>query len=166
MVTFLLVWSLLVLQRLEEVRRARRHTRQLLDQGAVEYAPHHYPIMVALHSFWFCAWGAEVWATGARLNLAWLPLALAGQILRLWAQHTLGPRWTTRILIVPGESPVEGGPFRYLRHPNYLGVVLEILAFPMLFGAWRSALACSLGNGLLLGWRIGQEEAAWTKFGN
>jgi methyltransferase len=161
-VAFWLCWGALVAQRLEELVRARGNTRRLLQQGAVEVAGGHYPLMVLLHLGWFAGWLAEAQICGVSWNPAWWPLALAGQGLRLWAQAVLGPRWTTRILVVPGELPVQHGPFALLRHPNYLGVVFELLAFPMIFGAWRTALAASLLNAALLSWRIRQEERAWS----
>lgn len=166
MVTFALVWLALVGQRLAEVARAGRNTRRLLQQGAREFAPGHYPLMVALHTAWFGAWLLEVMWYGARWQPRWLAPALAGQALRWWAQSALGARWTTRILVIPGEEPVREGPFQWFSHPNYVGVVLELLAFPWLFGAWRTALGISLANALLLAWRITMEERAWKTSGS
>lgn len=166
MVVFLFVWSALVLQRLLEVRRARENTRKLLEQGAREFAPGHYPLMILIHTTWFAAWLGEVCQHGAGWHPGWLAPALAGQLLRAWAQATLGSRWTTRILVMPREQPVHKGPFRWLRHPNYVGVVLELLSFPLLFGAWRCALTTTVANGLLLGWRVRKEEQAWKISGN
>ena len=150
-----------MIQRLEELVRARRNTRRLLQQGGMEVAPGHDALMVLLHLSWFAGWLTEMHLWPGAWNPAWLPLALAGQGLRLWTQAVLGPRWTTRILVVPGEAPVGKGPFAFLRHPNYLGVVAELWAFPMLFGAWRTACIASLLNAALLSWRIRQEERAW-----
>ena len=166
MVNFLVFWLLLVLQRLAEVRRARHNTRKLLKEGAREFAPRHYPVMVCIHVLWFAAWLLEVIHQGVTWNPNWLVPALAGQALRAWAQRSLGPRWTTRILVFRHEQPMEHGPFRFLRHPNYVGVVLELLSFPLLFGAWRTALVATLANGLLLGWRIRMEDKAWKTFGS
>lgn len=166
MVSFLAIWGYLVFQRLAEVRRARQNTRKLLQQGASEFAPRHYPIMVLIHVLWFAAWLSEVMVYGAVWDGRWLVPALAGQALRAWAQHTLGERWTTRILVFRHEQAVQHGPFLYLRHPNYWGVILELLSFPLLFGAWRTSLLISLANALLLRWRIRMEEQAWKTFGN
>lgn len=163
---FLVLWLLLVLQRLAEVRRARRNTRKLLAKGAREFGPGHYRVMVLIHVLWFAGWLYEVAQQGAGWDERWLVPALAGQGLRAWAQHTLGERWTTRILVFRHEQPVLHGPFRYLKHPNYLGVVLELLSFPLLFGAWRTALLISLANAGLLHWRIRLEEEAWKTFGS
>ncbi|MBN9416399.1 MAG: hypothetical protein J0I12_13225 [Candidatus Eremiobacteraeota bacterium] len=166
MVNFLAFWLLLVFQRLAEVRRARHNTRKLLKEGAHEFAPRHYPIMVLLHVLWFAAWLYEGLHQGVSWNPHWLAPALAGQALRAWAQRSLGPRWTTRILVFRHEQPMRHGPFRFLRHPNYVGVVLELLSFPLVFGAWRTALGLSLANALLLSWRIRMEDKAWKTFGN
>lgn len=166
MVTFGLLWLTLVLQRLVEVVRAGQNTRKLLQEGAREFAPGHYPVMVLVHVAWFGGWLYEVLRFGADWHPLWLIPALAGQALRAWAQSTMGARWTTRILVFRQEQAVSRGPFRYFRHPNYLGVVLELLSFPMLFGAWRCALGASLANAVLLGWRIRMEEQAWKTFGS
>jgi len=121
--------------------------------------------MVLIHTAWFGTWLGEVWRHGASWHPVWLAPALAGQLLRAWAQGTLGTRWTTRILVIPQEEARHNGPFRWLRHPNYVGVVLELLSFPLLFGAWRCALTISLANGLLLARRIRMEEQAWKTSG-
>lgn len=157
--TFLALWLALVAQRLEEVARARRNTAALKQRGAREWASGHYPLMVALHTLWFVCWLGETPHPG--WNPGWLAPALAGQLLRAWTQATLGSRWTTRVLTVPRELPVTNGPFRYFRHPNYLGVCLELLSFPMLTGAWRTAVVFSLLNAALLSHRVRCEEAAW-----
>ena len=164
--TFLAIWILLALGRLEEVVRARRHTLKLLALGAREFYPGHYPVMVFIHLAWFILWLLEVQSYGCHWSTSWLPLACLGQGLRYWTQFHLGPRWTTRILVISGEEPVRDGPFRWLRHPNYLGVILELWAYPMACGAWRCALLIGLANALLLKWRITREEQAWKQSGN
>ncbi|MBS2040219.1 hypothetical protein JST97_34850 [bacterium] len=166
MVIFGLFWLTLVLQRLAEVSRARQNTRILLQEGAREFAPGHYPVMVLVHAGWFAGWLFEVLHCGSDWQPIWLLPALLGQALRAWAQASLGGRWTTRILVFRQEQAIQRGPFRYLRHPNYVGVVLELFSFPMLFGAWRCALGASLANGLLLSWRIRMETQAWKTFGS
>ncbi len=166
MVNLLTFWLLLVLQRLAELRQARHNSRKLLREGAQEFAARHYPAMVLVHFCWFAGLLIEGVAVGPQWKPWWLIPALLGQALRAWAQRTLGPRWTTRILIFRHEQPVQHGPFRFLRHPNYVGVVLELLSFPLLFGAWRTALLISLANALLLWWRIRMEEKAWQTFGS
>jgi methyltransferase len=122
--------------------------------------------MVAVHTVWFAGWLTEVLIWGTHWHLAWLAPAVAGQGLRWWAQTTLGERWTTRILVLSQEQAVRSGPFRFLRHPNYVGVVLELGSFPMLSGSWRTALCISLANAALLRWRISMEEKAWKRSGD
>jgi len=153
-----------VAQRLWEVSVSRRHEAALRARGAVEHAAGQMPWMIALHASWLVCMLLEVFVM--RRAFHWyvaLPALLVftvGQNLRLWAMHTLGTRWTVKILTLPATPPVVGGPFRYLRHPNYLGVVLEIAALPLLHGAWLTALAFTLANGLLLAFRIRAEERA------
>jgi methyltransferase len=165
-VVFLAGWLLLALSRLEELVRARRNTQRLVQRGAREYAPKHYFVMVLIHVAWFALSLLEVAHYGCLWNLKWLALGLIGQGLRYWTQAYLGERWTTRILVMPGELAQRGGPFGWLRHPNYVGVVLEMWSYPMAVGAWRTALGLSMANGLLLKWRISQEERAWKLSGN
>ncbi len=157
-----LLWPVLAglaLLRLGELRLARRNTRRLLARGAVERSPGHYPLIVALHAAWLAAMAltipadqpADPWLLGGFLVL------LAG---RAWVIASLGPFWTTRIISLPGQALVRRGPYRFLRHPNYLVVAGEIAVLPLAFGAWRLALVFSLLNGLLLGWRIHCEDQA------
>lgn len=155
---------LIVIQRLFELRLAERNRTWAIAQGAKEYGAEHYPLFFILHPGWFVGWLAESILRGARLSrLWWLWLALfaAAQGLRYWAIASLGRYWNTRILIVPGARLVRNGPYRFLSHPNYLAVAMELAAVPMLFGAWLTALIAELLNAaLLLGIRIPAEEAA------
>src|SRR6185437_4770447 len=153
-----LVVGLVALERLAELLHAARNTRRLRALGAVEHGRGHYPFIVALHAAWLAA--LLVLAGDARLRP--LPLALfAGlQLLRLWVIATLGPFWTTRILSLPTAPLVRRGPYRFLRHPNYLVVALELPLLLLAFGAWRAALAFGLTTPALLSWRIRTEEAA------
>ena len=155
---------LVVFQRLTELRLAKRNERLARAAGAVEVGAGHYPWMVTLHTLFLIACVFEVFllerpfaprAAGAMLLL----LAVATG-LRYWTITTLGERWTTRILVRPGAPLVTGGPFRWLRHPNYLAVVIEIAALPLVHGAWLTAVVFSLANAALLSVRIRAEEAA------
>ena len=151
---------LVALQRLGELVVARRNTKRLLAAGAVERGRGHYPLIVALHAAWLASLPLVVppdrWP-----SLPWLILFLALQPLRAWAISSLGGRWTTRILVLPGAAPVSRGPYRWLRHPNYVVVALEILALPLAFGAPAHALLFSVLNAaLLLLVRIPAEERA------
>jgi methyltransferase len=145
--------------RLGELALARHNTRRLLARGAREVAPRHYPLLVALHAGWLAA--MVVIIPPDRKPDPWL-LGLFGLLLvaRGWVITSLGPYWTTRIITLPEAPLVRRGPYRLLRHPNYLVVVGEIAVLPLAFGAWRLALVFSLLNGLALAWRIRCENGS------
>lgn len=149
----------MAVQRLAELVHARRNEAVLRQRGAVETGAAHYPVIVAVH----VAWLASALVEGRRARrVARAPLVALGaaQALRYWAIASLGPQWTTRILVDPTTPPVSTGPYRYLRHPNYLAVAVEMAAFPLVFGAGRTAAAFSVLNGAVLRTRISTEEGA------
>ncbi|MDA8017754.1 MAG: hypothetical protein MPN21_09925 [Thermoanaerobaculia bacterium] len=156
--------GLIVLERLAELALTRRNARRLHRRGGVAVGDTHFPAMVLLHTSLLVAAPLEV----VSLQRPWLPwlgwtalaVVLATMVLRYWAIVTLGDRWTTRVFVVPGEGPVTGGPYRYLRHPNYLAVVLEVAALPLIHSAWITAVVASLLNAWMLRVRIRVEEAA------
>ncbi len=150
--------SFVTLQRLSELVIARRNTMALFARGAREIAPEHYPYMVALHTGWLA--GLWMLATGQPVQPCWFGLFMLLQVLRLWVLATLGKRWTTRIIVLPGAPLVESGPYRYLKHPNYLIVTGEIAALPLAFGMPLYALVFSLLNAAMLTVRIRAENAA------
>lgn len=146
-------------QRLAELWYARRNEARLRAAGGVEHGARHYPFLVLLHAGWLAA----LWLlVPAETPVDWLLLAGFGiaQLGRLWVLVSLGRWWTTRIITVPDAPLVRRGPYRFLRHPNYLVVAVEIALLPLAFGAWKIALVFSLLNGLLLAWRIRIEDAA------
>ncbi len=161
------VYTLLIVavaaQRLAELRLSNRNERTLRGRGAREAGRSHYPWMVALHTGFLIAAPLEVWL----LDRPFVPplaagmavLLVAATALRYWTIRTLGDRWTTRVIYLPGSSAIAVGPFRWLRHPNYLAVATEILALPLLHTAWITAAVFTLLNGLLLRRRIRVEEA-------
>jgi len=159
---FLVFLALLLGERLFELRLAARHLPSLRARGAVEFGAGHYPAVVLLHALFPIAILAEILA-GARPphGWAWLlaPIALA-EWLRAASIRTLKHRWHVRIWVLPGEKPVRTGIYRRLAHPNYLGVVIEMAALPLLFGAWRTALVASAINAALLAIRIPAESRA------
>jgi methyltransferase len=153
----------LVLQRLFELALSARHEVRLRAMGAREHARGHFPIFVFLHALFPLALLFEVFRLGARPTAAWplwLALFAAAQLLRFAAIRALGERWHVRIWVVPGLPPVTHGPYRFLRHPNYVAVTVELLAGSLLFGAWRTAFVVSALNLVALAIRIRAEERA------
>lgn len=150
--------ALVTLERLAELWLARRNTKALMAAGALEFAPGHYPLIVLLHA----AWLAGLWLLGwdHSLNLGWLVIFLLLQVLRVWVLATLGPRWTTRIIVQPGLPLVAKGPYRWISHPNYVVVVGEIAVLPLCLGLPWYALAFSIANAAVLTIRIRAENAA------
>ncbi len=155
------------LLRLHEVAVSRRHAAALRARGGVEYGAEHYPWMVALHAGWLAACPAEVWLCDRpfvpQLGVPMMAMFGLGVWLRWWAIRTLGERWTTRLIVVPGLQPVATGPYRWLRHPNYLGVVLELASLPLIHTAWITALIAGIANAAVLRERIRSEEAAMVR---
>lgn len=152
------VMALVTVQRLAELAIDRRNTARLFAAGAYEVGARHYPAMVAMHA----AWLAALWFTvgGRGINLPLLAVFGVLQALRVWVLATLGPRWTTRIIVTPGAPLVNRGPFRFLRHPNYAVVAAEIAVLPLAFGLIWVAILFSLLNAAMLAVRIGAENRA------
>jgi len=154
-----IVLTLVALQRLGELVYAGRNTRALRARGAAEFGANHYPLIVALHLAWLLSLLVLVpWRTPP--VWPWLGLYVGLQGVRLWVIASLGRHWTTRIIAAPGAPLVRHGPYRWLRHPNYLVVALEIAVLPLAFGSWAIALVFTVLNAVLSGWRIHVEEAA------
>lgn len=150
--------SLVTLERLAELWLARRNTAALLARGGQEVAAAHYPLIVMLHALWLL--GLWILASARPVSLPWLGVFLVLQLLRGWVLLSLGRRWTTRIIILPGAPLVASGPYRYVSHPNYLVVVAEIAVLPLCLGLpWFAALF-SVANAAVLAIRIRAESAA------
>jgi methyltransferase len=152
--------GLVAIQRLLELGLSRRNERLLRARGAFERGQGHYPLIVAMHCLWLLSTLVEGALRGPTLWPIPLAIFLLVQPLRYWAIFSLGEHWNTRILVVPGAQLVRRGPYRYLRHPNYVVVVVEILTFPLIFGAWITALVFSVLNAALLSTRIREENRA------
>ncbi|MGO4706894.1 isoprenylcysteine carboxyl methyltransferase family protein [Microvirga sp. 2MCAF38] len=155
------ILAFVTVERLGELWFARRNTQGLLARGAYEFAPEHYPLIVALHAawlggLWFISWDRPV-------NLVWLLVFVLLQVLRAWVLLTLRERWTTRIIIVPNEKLVREGPYRWISHPNYVVVAGEIAVLPLVFGLPLYALVFSILNGCVLAIRIRAENAALAR---
>jgi methyltransferase len=151
-----IILALVTLQRLSELFIAQRNTKGLLARGAIEHGASHYPVMVMLHAtwllgLWWLAWNADVvWP--------FMMIYALLQAFRIWILASLGSRWTTRILTVPHEKLVARGPYRFMRHPNYALVLLEVPLLPLALGLHAYALLFGVLNIAMLAWRIRIEE--------
>jgi methyltransferase len=152
------------LERLIEVKVSNRNRRWSIDRGGREFGESHYPFMVCLHTAFLVACPIEVWLLDRAFDpmVGWgmLVVALLCQIGRWWCIQTLGPRWNTRVVIVPGLPPVQAGPYHWIRHPNYVVVALEGVALPMIHGAVYTAVGFTLLNVWLMWVRIRCENSA------
>jgi methyltransferase len=158
MILAILLLAFVTIERLGELWLAKRNTQALLARGAYEVSPGHYPVIVLLHASWLV--GLWIFGSANPPDPVWLIVFLALQGLRFWVLATLGPRWTTRIVILPGASLITTGPYRFLSHPNYLVVVGEIAILPLCLGLPWYALAFSVANALILTVRIRAENEA------
>ena len=156
--------ALVIVIRLAELRVARRNRAWAMGRGGVESGAEHYPVMVSLHTALFAGCLLEV-PLADRPFLPWLgcpmlALLVGAHVLRWWCIRTLGPQWNTRVIRVPDVPLVSGGPYRWLRHPNYVAVVVEGFALPLVHTAWITALAFTVLNALLLRVRLRVETEA------
>lgn len=149
---------LVTLQRIGELWLSVRNTRRLLAQGAREHGRGHYPLVITVHALWL---GVLWWLAPLRpIDGFWLTIFVLLQLGRVWVLTTLGPRWTTRIIVLPDAPLVRRGPYRFVDHPNYVVVVGEIAALPLVFGLWQVALVFTLLNAAVLWVRIREESRA------
>lgn len=163
MTTFIAFVSFLLAQRAFELSYSRRNELILKRHGAVEVDPTGYRLIVALHTLFFASLIAEKLLLDRQPSPFWLPLLgffIAAQFLRYWSIKSLGVMWTTKILVVPGTKLVTTGPYRYMRHPNYLAVAIEFITIPLLFSCYYTAGVFNILNLLALKRRIANEEAA------
>ena len=159
---YLALIAVVAIERLLELVITTRNVRWARERGGLEFGRGHYPWMVALHTGFLLACPLEVFLLQRAFVpwLGWPMLVLVGlsMALRYWAVTTLGRRWSTRVVVVPGLPAVDGGPFRFLRHPNYVAVIVEGFALPLVHGAWVTALVFQALNAWILSVRIGVEE--------
>jgi methyltransferase len=164
LVAFTVLVALVGAERLAELVVSVRNAAWSRARGGVESGLGHYPLMVVLHTGLLVGALVEAWVREPDVSagLAWSMtlLVLASQTLRWWCIATLGSRWNTRVIVVPGMAPVTGGPYRWLRHPNYVAVVVEGAALPLVHAAWVTALAFTVLNAGLLVVRIRVEDRA------
>jgi len=158
------LWLLIGVERMVELWLSARNARWARARGGIEAGPEHYPFMVLLHLLLPMACFAEVLALGRSVDPATATVAVivigCSMVLRYWAIHTLGRHWNTRVIVVPNTRAIDGGPYRWVRHPNYVAVMLETLALPLVHSAWVTTLVFGALQILMLRVRIRSEEAA------
>ncbi|WP_318153062.1 isoprenylcysteine carboxyl methyltransferase family protein [Metabacillus arenae] len=155
------VFAFLLAQRVSELFIANRNEKWMKAQGAREYAKEHYPFIVGLHVLFLLSFFIEVTVFHKTLSPLWfllLPLIIFTQLIRYWAIYSLGPYWNTKIIVMPGTNVILKGPYKFLKHPNYTVVALEIILFPLLFNAYLTAVMFTVLNVILMKIRIPAEE--------
>ena len=162
---FTVLVTLVGVERLAELVVSKRNAAWSLERGGFETGREHYPVMVALHTGLLAGMLVEAWLVRpdvpVRLAGSMLVLVVASQALRWWCIATLGRRWNTRVIVVPGLPLVRSGPYRLLAHPNYVAVVVEGVALPLVHAAWVTALVFTIANAVLLTVRLRVENAAF-----
>lgn len=159
MVSYLFLF-LLVIERLLELTLSQRNASWAFARGGVEVGQRHYRVMTVFHAVFLLACAVEARPFELSLFVTFLPGALGAQALRWWAIATLKERWNTRVIVLPNTEPVRSGPYRFVKHPNYLAVVIELFCVPMMLGAYWTAVVFSIGNAVMLFVRIRVEEEA------
>ncbi len=160
---YLLLLGAIAAERGVELILSRSNARLALIRGGVESGQRHYRVMVIVHALFLASCAVESLirrdqpCSGAVATFA-IGGAIGAQALRYWTVYALGRRWNTRVIVVPGEPPVTNGPFRYIRHPNYLAVVMEFACLPLIRSMWVTAIVFSMANAALLYVRIPTEE--------
>jgi methyltransferase len=161
MIAAWLLLAVVALERLAELAWSWRNERRLRARGGREYGRAHYLLFPLLHAAWLFALAVHL-AFEARIDILWPLVGIYGllQLGRAWVLWSLGERWTTRIIVLPGAPLIRRGPYRFLRHPNYLIVALELAVLPLALESWPIAVVASALNLALLAWRIKVEERA------
>lgn len=166
---FWILFAIIIAQRLIELVIAKRNENWMRSKGAIEVGATHYPWMIILHTMFFISLLLEVQFLNRLLSPFWIVLFmifLFTQLLRIWCLVSLGHFWNTKILVLPNVSVQKKGPYRWIRHPNYVVVATEIIIVPLLFSAYYTAVLFTLLNILMLAVRIPAEEAALKKYTN
>jgi methyltransferase len=163
MIFFWIFFAFLISQRAFELILAKRNEQIVKSRGALEFDRDGYRYIVVMHVAFFISLVLENFLLQRELNRFWvlfLPIFLAAQILRYWAISSLGVYWNTKVLVVPGSELTTKGPYRYLKHPNYVAVVVEIAVIPLIFSCYFTSILFSIMNLILVRRRIGIEESA------
>jgi methyltransferase len=160
--SFIIFISFFILQRLSELIIAKRNEKWLLQQGAIEYGRAHYPFMIAMHTFFIVSIITEYLLRG-QPPIDWLFLVIFLIVLsfKFWALSSLGKYWNTKIYRIPGVYPVKKGPYKFLKHPNYMEVVCEIAVIPLVFHLYYTAIIFTILNAAMLTVRIREENRVW-----
>ncbi|HWD89472.1 MAG TPA: isoprenylcysteine carboxylmethyltransferase family protein [Mucilaginibacter sp.] len=161
---FIIFIILLIALRLTELYISRRNEKWLLSQGAIEYGREHYPFVVTLHTCFITSLVAEYFFTDGPhpLNYIFLSLVILVLLFKFWLMSSLGKYWNTRIYRVPGSVAVRKGPYKFIRHPNYVDVVCEIAMIPLVFHLYYTAIIFSVLNAIMLAVRIKKENKVWA----
>ena len=161
---YLLLLALIAAERIFELRLSQRNARRAFAHGGIEVGQSHYRLMVAMHTAFLVACAVESLLVAHTIApiVSWLAMlcVVVAEVLRYGAVMTLGERWNTRIIVMPGAAPITRGLYRWMRHPNYVAVVIEIAALPMIRGGWITAVVFTIANAALLAVRIPAEERA------
>lgn len=158
-----IVLTIVIIQRLVELFIAKRNEKWMKRQGAFEAGASHYPYMVAMHVLFFISLIIEVIVLDRELSLIWplfLAIFLLAQVLRVWCLTSLGKYWNTKIVVLPNAKVVRKGPYKWIRHPNYVIVATELIVLPLLFSAYFTAILFTLLNMWMMSVRIPVEEQA------
>ncbi|MFH0347529.1 isoprenylcysteine carboxyl methyltransferase family protein [Bacillus vallismortis] len=164
---FWLLIAILIAQRAAEMAVARQNEQKVKKQGAIEFGESHYPYIIIMHILFFLSLTAEVLLMNKQPSSWWIGIAAAiliVQAVRYWALCSLGAYWNTKILVVPGAELVKKGPYKWMKHPNYTVVILEILLIPLLYQAYVTMCLFSNVNAVLLTVRIRTEDKALEEF--
>lgn len=160
---FIIFITFFILQRLSELFIAKRNEKWLLQQGAVEYGKAHYPFMIAMHTLFIVSIITEYLLRGQPpIDRVFLVIFLIVLLFKFWALSSLGKYWNTKIYRIPGVYPVKKGPYKFLKHPNYMEVVCEIAVIPLVFHLYYTAIIFTLLNAAMLTVRIREENRVWA----
>ncbi|KAF1679885.1 isoprenylcysteine carboxyl methyltransferase family protein [Bacillus sp. SKDU12] len=165
---FWLLIAILIAQRAAEMAVARQNEQKVKQQGAMEFGESHYPYMIIMHILFFLSLMAEVLLMNKQPSSWWIAIAVAittVQAVRYWALCSLGSYWNTKILVVPGAELVKKGPYKWMKHPNYTVVILEIVLIPLLYQAYVTMCLFSILNAAMLTVRIRTEDKALEEYG-
>lgn len=166
---FYIIFFFLIAQRITELLIARKNEQLMINRGGIEHGKDHYPYIVSLHVLFLVSYFLEVQVLQRELTELWyviLPILFFTQVIRYWAIYSLGNYWNTKIIIIPGDVVISRGPYKFIKHPNYMVVAAEILFLPLLFHAYITAILFTILNVVMMTIRIPAEEHALQTYTN